>query len=363
MPEARRQLRKPKHDASYKRIFAHARTVADLLRGFVGDVAHHLDFTTLERLPASFVTEHLGQRHADLLWKLQTAGRGWLYLLVLLEFQSTVDSRMALRMLDYTVRVLQGLVRDDLDADGRFPPIVPLVIYNGEQRWNAPTRVRDHFAPVPRELVGYLPRHRYLLLELKALDPLLLPVENVVSLVTMLEQAGSQAQLEELGASLADWLRRVGETELLNSFEAWITQVLEERPGPPGRPDLNIASEEDGGMSSALAERVRRWGDELNQQWLEKGVRQGRREGVRQGRREGVRQGRREGIRQGRREGVKRECALIVRLAGRRFGSPVAERLAPLLGELSDQERIASVADAVVECETAEEFLARAEKA
>ena len=203
MSEKRRHPRKPKHDASYKRIFAHSRTTADLLRGFVGDLAPHLDFTTLERLPASFVTEHFGQRHADLLWKMQTVERRWLYLLVLLEFQSTVDSRMALRMLDYTVRVLQGLVRDELDPDGRFPPVLPLVIYNGHSRWNAPTEVRDYFAPVPRELVGYLPGHRYLLLDLKALDPLLLPVENVVSLVTMLEQAGSQAQLEELGASLA----------------------------------------------------------------------------------------------------------------------------------------------------------------
>ena len=192
-------------------------------------------------------------------------------------------------------------------------------------------------------MVGYLPRHRYLLLDLKALDPLLLPVENVVSLVTMLEQAGSQTQLEELGASLADWLRRIGETELLDSFEAWITQVLEERTGPRGRPDLNIGIEEESGMSSVLAERVRKWGDELNQQWLEKGIRQGRREGIRQGRREGVR--------------------LILRLAARRFGPPVADRLAPLLNELSDPGRIAAVADAVIECETAEDLLARAEKA
>ncbi len=90
---------------------------------------------------------------------------------------------------------------------------------------------------------------------------------------------------------------------------------------------------------SVLAERVRRWGDELNQQWLEKGIRQGRREGIR------------------------RERALILRLVGRRFGSPAAERLAPVLHELSDHERIAAVADAVIECETAEDLLARAEKA
>ena len=350
---------KPKHDAAYKRIFAYERTMADLLRGFVGDRARHLDFTTLERLPSSFVTAHLGQRHADMLWKLQATGGQWLYLLVLLEFQSTVDSRMALRMLDYTVRVLQGLARDQLAPDGRYPLVLPLVIYNGERRWNAPTDLRDRFAPVPRELVGYVPGHRYLLIDLKALDPRALPVENVVSLVTMLEQAGSPRQLVELGASLADWLRRVGETELLDSLEAWITQVLMERAGPRGAVDIDFANGEDGGMSSVLAAKVRKWGDELNQQWLEKG----REEGIRRGREEGIRRGREEGIRRGREEGIRRERALVLRMAGRRFGSTVAERLAPVLDELSDAERIAAVADAVVECETGEEFLARAGKA
>ena len=90
MARTRNRPRKRKHDASYKKIFAHRRTIGDLLRGFAGKLARHLDFSTLERLPASFVTEHLGQRHADMLWKIQTADGSWLYLLVLLEFQSTI---------------------------------------------------------------------------------------------------------------------------------------------------------------------------------------------------------------------------------------------------------------------------------
>ena len=146
MPRTRKRPRKRKHDASYKKIFAHRRTVADLLRGFAGKLARHLDFSTLERLPASFVTEHLGQRHADMLWKIQTADGSWLYLLVLLEFQSTVDHHMALRMLDYTVRVLQGLGSDDRGPGGKYPPLLPVVIYNGERRWTAATDTRELFA-------------------------------------------------------------------------------------------------------------------------------------------------------------------------------------------------------------------------
>ena len=65
MPMSPKHPRRPKHDASYKKISAHQRTVSDLLLGFAGNLARHLDFSTLERLPASFVTERLGQRHAD----------------------------------------------------------------------------------------------------------------------------------------------------------------------------------------------------------------------------------------------------------------------------------------------------------
>ena len=328
MARTRNRPRKRKHDASYKKIFAHRRTIGDLLRGFADRLAGHLDFSTLERLPASFVTEHLGQRHADMLWKIQTADGSWLYLLVLLEFQSTIDHDMALRMLDYTVRVLQGLGSDDRGPGGKYPPLLPVVIYNGEGRWTAVTDARELFAPMPDELLGYRPRHQYLLLDLRALDPTVLPPENVVSLIAMLEQARSQGQLEKLGASLADWLLRVGETRLLDSFVAWITQVLARTDAAGRTLELQTRSEEEGTMST-LAERVREWGDELNQQWLEKGIEKGERQ-------------------------------MVYRLAAHRFGPGIAEQLSPLLDELSDQGRIAAVATMVLECESGEEFIAQA---
>ncbi len=143
----------------------------------------------------------------------------------------------------------------------------------------------------------------------------------------MLEQARSQGQLEKLGASLADWLLRVGETRLLDSFVAWITQVLARTDAAGGTLELQTRSEEVRTMST-LAERVRKWGDELNQQWLEKGERQ-----------------------------------MVYRLATHRFGPGIAEQLSPLLDELSDSDRIAAVATMVLECESGEEFIARAREA
>ena len=43
-------------------------------------------------------------------------------------------------------------------------------------------------------------------------------------------------------------------------------------------------------------------------------------------------------------------------------GPGVALRLAPLLEQLSDPDRIAAVATRVIECETADEFIARAKE-
>ena len=96
MPGKQQRPDNPRHDASYKNFFTHPRTVEDTLRAAAGDIARHLDFATLERLPDSFVTEHLGQRHTDMLWRIATTAGGWVYILILLEFQSTVDRRMAL---------------------------------------------------------------------------------------------------------------------------------------------------------------------------------------------------------------------------------------------------------------------------
>ena len=43
----------------------------------------------------------------------------------------------------------------------------------------------------------------------------------------------------------------------------------------------------------------------------------------------------------------------------RRFGPGTAEKLQPMLERINDPEDIVAIADAVIECESAEEFLRR----
>ena len=92
-----------------------------------------------------------------------------------------------------------------------------------------------------------------------------------------------------------------------------------------------------------LIERARKWGEERDQLWLQKGIERGIEKG----------------IERERQASIQRECELVFRQVSRRFGPGTAEELRPMLVRICTPEDIVAVADAVIECETAEEFLRR----
>lgn len=54
------------HDGSYKHLFSHPEMVESLIRGFVSeDWVREIDFSTLEKMPQSYVTDDLRDRHDD----------------------------------------------------------------------------------------------------------------------------------------------------------------------------------------------------------------------------------------------------------------------------------------------------------
>ena len=146
-PRPERRYGVPMHDAAYKGLFSCRRMVEDLLRGFVApEWSDALDFSTLEKLPAEYVSDDLRRRHGDVVWRVRFRDETWLYLLVMLEFQSTADPYMAVRILVYTGLLYQDLIRRGAVGDGgRLPPVLPVVLYNGRPRWSAPVEVaRPH---------------------------------------------------------------------------------------------------------------------------------------------------------------------------------------------------------------------------
>ncbi len=157
-------------------------------------------------------------------------------------------------------------------------------------------------------------------------------------MIARLEQAPTAQALEEFAGSLADRPEAIEAPELVGAFAAWIMHVLTQRLGTAGRELQRRLMTEKGGTMSTLIERARKWGEERDQLWLQKGIEQERQ------------------------ASIQRERELVARMASRRFGPGTAEQLMPVLERISDPEGIARVADAVIECESAEEFLKRVQQ-
>ena len=219
-------------DAAYKHLFSRPRIVRDLLRGFAArDWSGALDFTSLTPLPASYVSRDLQQRHGDLLWRIRFGGERWLYLLLLLEFQSGVDRAMAVRMLTYSGLLYQRLVAEGvLRKRGALPPVLPLVIYNGRSPWTAPADVAALIAAGGAALSRYQPSQQYFLLDEGRVDGGALPPGNLVSALIALETNRDRSRLPALLDTLIGLLRAQDDEELTDAFSAWAEQVLLPRP-------------------------------------------------------------------------------------------------------------------------------------
>ena len=81
-----------------------------------------------------------------MVWRLQVGPR-WVWIYLLLEFQSQDDPWMAVRMMVYVGLLAQHLIKERQLEDGRLPALIPLVLYNGAHPWKAPTDAGHCFAP------------------------------------------------------------------------------------------------------------------------------------------------------------------------------------------------------------------------
>jgi len=216
-------------DSGYRLLFSHPEMVEDLLRGFVHeDWVRDLDFSTLEKVPGSYVAPNLMPRESDVVWKLRWKGDRVLYVYLLMEFQSTVDPSMALRMMVYLGLLYQDLLkRGETTSSGKLPPVLPLVLYNGYALWGAAREVSELIEEVPGGLELYRPRLCYCLLdEMRMADSELESLRNLAAAMFRLEKSRGTEAMERVLEAAAEWLRAPGLEGLRQSFTEWVLKVL-----------------------------------------------------------------------------------------------------------------------------------------
>ncbi|WP_144632532.1 Rpn family recombination-promoting nuclease/putative transposase [Bordetella genomosp. 13] len=283
-----------RHDATYKLLFSHPEMIQALLQGFIREPwVGQLDFSSLEKVPASFITDDRRARLGDLAWRVKSSGGQWLYVYVLLEFQSSVEPRMALRMMAYLALFYQDLVRQQAVGAGEvLPPVLPLVLYNGEPAWHAAQDVAQLIAPLPGQSTGYRPALRYWLIDQQQwMRDGRMPARNLAAAFFRVERSNTP---EEIGNALGELLEcapRSDFSDLHRDFVRWLRHSLLPARMPGARiPQLNDMQE----ARAMLYDTVKGW----TQEWLRQGAEQGLQEGLQRGLQKGNHEGRQAMLRQ-----------------------------------------------------------------
>jgi len=263
------------HDAFYRDFFSDPDLIRQLIADFLPpEVSEALDVSRLERIDTSFVGEHDQARESDLIWKVYFKDGQPLYLYLLLEFQSSDDRRMPLRMLQYVISLYEHLIREkQVSLDQGLPPVLPVVLYNGDKRWQTPTSL-EQLIRHPAFLARWQPKLEYLLLDEGALDKRQLaeqdlfiaaifeldapgPVEDVVAVAQRLSALWRKHPLApELAEAIKDWF-----------YDALLTQGVDKE-------QIRQLLE---GEIAMFGEKFVRW----QEQTLQLGMQQGLQQGVR----------------------------------------------------------------------------------
>lgn len=128
---------------------------------------------------------------------------------LLIEFQSRIDRFMAVRMLSYVSLLNQDLIRQkQFTHSGKLPPVLPIVLYNGERRWNAELDINGLIQEIGGGLSRYTPSMCYMILDegrWVAGHSESAEKANLVHALFQMEYSQSPESLAALVSNLAEW--------------------------------------------------------------------------------------------------------------------------------------------------------------
>lgn len=265
------------HDLAHRELFTHPELVEDLLRHFVKEPwVDEIDFLTLRRENEISVVRRRGARLRDVVWSVRFRGRT-LYLLILLEFQSRPEPIMALRQLIYVATLYEDLHKQKrVNAHGKLPPVLPIVLYNGERVWRSPHSVEEMIEEAPAGLARYQPRMSYFFLdERRTRAALTEEIRNTMGALLALEQSKAGDDIFKAIFFLVNSLREPKHESLRQAFKDLILRTL----STDFAPIAEVFDHPEETMTTR--QRLQKWYDQQQAASRNEGRKEGRAEGQR----------------------------------------------------------------------------------
>ncbi|MYE91474.1 Rpn family recombination-promoting nuclease/putative transposase [Candidatus Poribacteria bacterium] len=277
------------HDSGYKKLFSNRTIFRQLLETFVNqEWVHSLDFDTCEPLDKSFISEHYKETESDLIYKIQFQDRE-VYIYILIEFQSTVDPFMALRVLNYITNFYMDFLVNNKSVK-KLPTVFPIVLYNGEARWTAPVNLSELIEQTPPLGAFGLDFQYFLIAENRYSQEALLKIRNIVSTLFLAE---SYYDVDVLEVELLNLFSSESDKQAVSLFLNWFKQLaFHGRLESDDYESLESIYRTEEEVKTMLVTALEREREQIFQNGLREGEQKGKQEGLLEGKQEGRIEGR-----------------------------------------------------------------------
>jgi predicted transposase/invertase (TIGR01784 family) len=265
------------HDHIFRYGFGHTDVARAHFEAYLpAAVASGVEWSGLEQVQESFIDEELKKTESDLLYRAPLKDGGEIFLYVLFEHQRSRDYRMPLRLLSYMVRIWTKWIAEHGGSPRRrprLPLIVPMVLYNGKQRWTVSNAFIELFpeGDVRDALASMIPNFRYDILDLsQAPDDDIQGAALGQMVMLLLKWAGR----DDFWDRFPEWLSTM-ETILntpnhgIQTIEALLRYIMSVAAGPP--PD-NIRPQLRQHLTPQAEQTLMTWAEQLKQQGIQQGI-------------------------------------------------------------------------------------------
>ncbi|MBP3476737.1 MAG: Rpn family recombination-promoting nuclease/putative transposase [Lachnospiraceae bacterium] len=245
------------YDSSSKLIFGNAQLCSQFLRNYMDmPILANVRAEDIEDVSERYVPLFTEERNADTVKRIKISEKDTLYFISLIEHKSQVDYNVSMQLLRYMVYIWEDYEKEmekqhkgiSKTKDFKYPPILPIVYYEGTGKWTAACNFKDRVL-FEKAFEPFTPSFFYKLIQLNGYSvEELLDKKDELSLVMLINRLQSAEEFQALRLP-EDYLQNLSEhstEELLGIIEKVIAVVLRH---------LNVPEEEAAAFTGQVKER------------------------------------------------------------------------------------------------------------
>lgn len=192
-------------DSSSKIIFDDNILCSQFLRDYI-DLPHMKDIhpEDIEDVSEQYVPLFAEERNADRVKRVNIKGENPFFLLSLIEHKTQIDYNVCMQIFRYMVYIWDAYEKEaerlhpgiSRQVDFRYPPILPIVYYEGSKKWTVPLNFQSRILEGDK-FGEYLPDFKYYLVPLRDYsNEELIAKEDEISLVMLINKMQTRKDIE-----------------------------------------------------------------------------------------------------------------------------------------------------------------------